>query len=66
MQRWKVPVQIGVAVLLVAMTIAVLVTTDPGSAAGKGALSGIGLGFAGLLYGVYYDRKQAAVRRREE
>ena len=66
MQRWKVPMQIAVGVLLVAMTVAVLLTTELSSTAAKGALSGIGMGFAGLLYGVYYDRRQAAVRSRQE
>ncbi|EST38072.1 hypothetical protein N566_09390 [Streptomycetaceae bacterium MP113-05] len=66
MQRWKVPMQVAVGVLLVAMTVAVLLTTELNSTAAKGALSGIGMGFAGLLYGVYYDRKQAAARAKEE
>lgn len=66
MQRWKVPMQVAVGVLLVAMTVAVLLTTEVSSTAGKGALSGIGMGFAGLLFGVYYDRKQAAARAKED
>ncbi|THA26732.1 hypothetical protein E4198_20505 [Streptomyces sp. RKND-216] len=66
MQRWKVPMQIAVGVLLVAMTVAVLLTTPLNSIAAKGALAGIAMGFAGLIFGVYYDRKQAAARPREE